>query len=267
MVKLNAVHDFLKSIDLDFQIIYILIIIIVTTALIVSIHKLRANDMMSALARGNKRAKTISHLFASVLTLVIVMVALLLILSSLGVNVKAYAAGLGVAGIIVGFALQDYLSDIVRGIELALDGVFNIDDFLVVNGMDCKVLAFDLRKTTFYGLMNDSTFVLYNSQIKTIQHMSDYVDVPVTIGFDISYYEAQRRLAEVMPKIMKLPPVTYVELLDANRLTEASVEYLLRVHGNMEKKQDIQRNSLDILVKHFEDNGYEFGRETRFVIK
>ncbi len=267
MVRLNAIHDVLRSMDLDFKIAYILLIIIIAVALIVSIHKLRSNDLMSSISHGNKRAKTISHVIVSTMTMIIVVVALLLILSSLGINVKAYAAGLGIASVIVGLALQDYLSDIVRGIELALDGVFNIDDYLIVNGIDCKVVAFDLRKTTFYGLMNDTTIVLYNSQIKSIQLMSDYVDIPVPIGLEVSYYEAQRRLAELIPKVSKLPPVTYVELLDANRLTEASVEYLLRVHGDMKWKQDIQRNALDILVKHFEDNGYEFGRETRFVIK
>ena len=56
-------------------------------------------------------------------------------------------AGLGIAGITIGFALQDVAKNFIAGILLLLTQPFEIGDTINVNGFTGKVLAINLRST------------------------------------------------------------------------------------------------------------------------
>lgn len=56
-------------------------------------------------------------------------------------------AGLGIAGITIGFALQDVARNFIAGILLLLTQPFEIGDTINVNGFTGKVLAINLRST------------------------------------------------------------------------------------------------------------------------
>lgn len=56
-------------------------------------------------------------------------------------------AGLGIAGVTIGFALQDVAKNFIAGILLLLTRPFEIDDTIEVTGYTGKVLAINLRST------------------------------------------------------------------------------------------------------------------------
>jgi small conductance mechanosensitive channel len=56
-------------------------------------------------------------------------------------------AGLGIAGVTIGFALQDVAKNFIAGILLLLTQPFEIGDTIDVNGYTGKVLAINLRST------------------------------------------------------------------------------------------------------------------------
>jgi small conductance mechanosensitive channel len=56
-------------------------------------------------------------------------------------------AGLGIAGITIGFALQDVAKNFIAGILLLLTQPFEIGDTINVNSFTGKVLAINLRST------------------------------------------------------------------------------------------------------------------------
>ena len=59
-------------------------------------------------------------------------IAILLALDFLGINVMPFVAGAGVAGIAIGFAAKDTLSNLIAGILLILDRPFEIGDRIEV---------------------------------------------------------------------------------------------------------------------------------------
>lgn len=68
-------------------------------------------------------------------------------LGTMGVNVSALVAGLGLTGFALGFAFRDVLSNLLAGILILLFRPFGIDDDISVAGLDGRVVSIDLRYT------------------------------------------------------------------------------------------------------------------------
>src|SRR3989338_8872868 len=62
-------------------------------------------------------------------------VLLIILLSNLGVNVTGLLAGLGILGIIVGFALQDTLGNLASGVFIILNKPFKVGDWINVGSI------------------------------------------------------------------------------------------------------------------------------------
>ncbi len=68
-------------------------------------------------------------------------------LGTMGINVSALVAGLGLTGFALGFGLKDILSNLVSGILILLYRPFSIHDRISVAGMEGTVTDIDLRYT------------------------------------------------------------------------------------------------------------------------
>ncbi len=72
-------------------------------------------------------------------------------LGTLGINVSALVAGLGLSGFALGFALKDTISNLLAGVLILVYQPFDIGDYIVVSGQEGKVKHIDLRYTTLDG--------------------------------------------------------------------------------------------------------------------
>jgi small conductance mechanosensitive channel len=62
-------------------------------------------------------------------------------------NVTAFLAGLGIAGLTVGLALQDVMKNFVAGVILLVQQPFHVGETIGVKGFDGTITAIDLRAT------------------------------------------------------------------------------------------------------------------------
>ncbi len=69
-------------------------------------------------------------------------------LGTLGVNIAALVAGLGLTGFALGFALRDTISNLLAGVLLLLYRPFSINDRISVMNYEGTVVMIDLRYTT-----------------------------------------------------------------------------------------------------------------------
>ena len=69
-------------------------------------------------------------------------------LGTLGVDVSAMVAGLGLTGFALGFALKDILSNLISGILILLYEPFKLNDSIVVDKYEGEVVDINLRYTT-----------------------------------------------------------------------------------------------------------------------
>jgi small-conductance mechanosensitive channel len=76
-------------------------------------------------------------------------------LGTLGVDVSAMVAGLGLTGFALGFALKDILSNLISGVLILLYEPFKLNDSIVVDKYEGKVVDINLRYTTISQAGND----------------------------------------------------------------------------------------------------------------
>jgi small-conductance mechanosensitive channel len=86
-------------------------------------------------------------------------------LGTVGVNVSALMAGLGLTGFALGFAFRDVLSNLLAGILLLLFRPFGVGDHISVTGLDGDVTNIDLRYTVLR--QPDKIVLIPNSNLFT----------------------------------------------------------------------------------------------------
>ena len=68
-------------------------------------------------------------------------------LGTLGINVSALVAGLGLTGFALGFALKDIISNLLSGVLILLYRPFEKGNRIKISGYDGTVVSIDLRYT------------------------------------------------------------------------------------------------------------------------
>lgn len=101
-------------------------------------------------AADRDRAQAI-ELLGQALRLALLLLGAVSALGTVGVNVSALVAGLGLTGFALGFALKDALSNLLSGILIVLYRPFHRGDHIQVAGFEGRVADIDLRYTTLEG--------------------------------------------------------------------------------------------------------------------
>ena len=88
------------------------------------------------------------HILADGLKWTILTIGLITGLGTVGVDVSALIAGLGLTGLALGIALKDVVSNSIAGIMILIYKPFQRHDRLTVTGLEGTVVQIDLRYTT-----------------------------------------------------------------------------------------------------------------------
>jgi len=118
-----------------------------------------------------QRERTVAKVIVSVVRLAIWVVVLLTILPELGVNIGPLLAGLGVAGLALGFGARGLISDYISGLFILLEDHFQIGEQVEVAGKKGEVRDFNLRRTLIKG-QEGNLYFIPNSQIKFTTNFS-----------------------------------------------------------------------------------------------
>jgi small conductance mechanosensitive channel len=131
-------------------------------------------------------------------------------LGTLGVNVSALVAGLGLTGFALGFAFRDALSNILAGVMIVMYRPFLREDHIAVVGLEGDVVGIDLRYTTLRH--GDKTFLIPNSTLFTnpiiLTHKKEEAATPA-LPFSIAQARSTIGLPvpSVRPTSTKVPPI------------------------------------------------------------
>ena len=104
--------------------------------------------LKSAITKGCERLKLESHLtslLARTSSITLIIFGFVTALGTLGVNVSALVAGIGLTGFALGFALKDTISNLLSGILILLYQPFKIGNTIKVSGYEGDVVSIDLR--------------------------------------------------------------------------------------------------------------------------
>jgi MscS family membrane protein len=173
-------------------------------------------------------------------TVAIVIIACVYLLSYSGINVTVIVAGMGMAGLVIGLAAQDTLSNFFAGIHLLLDRPFEMGDTIMLdNGDYCEVWHVGLRSTRLYNRFTHDEVSMPNNKIANMQinnvsrpDKSEMFKVEVGVAYGTDLEKVEKILLDIgnkHPDVMNEKDVKpYVRL---NSFGDNSVNYALWVRG------------------------------------
>ncbi len=162
----------------------------------------------------------------------IVALALMIGLSQLGLNLGPLLAGFGVVGFILGFAMQDSLSNFASGLMILFYRPYDVGDLVDISGVFGKVENMSLVSTSILTLDNQK-LVVPNSKIwgDVIKNVTDQHIRRVDMTFGISYSDdiphAEQVLSDILEKHAMVldKPDSMVKL---HKLNDSSVDFVVR---------------------------------------
>ena len=111
--------------------------------------------------KAKNSKNNISTVIANIIKNIVIIIGLITSLGTIGVNVSAIVAGLGLTGFAFGFAFKDMLSNFISGIMIFIYEPFQLGDVIKVDGKEGEVVDINLRYVTL--LNNESRVLVPNS--------------------------------------------------------------------------------------------------------
>ena len=178
-------------------------------------------------------SQLLSRMIISVTRGVIIAIGVLIALSQLGISLGPLLAGLGIAGFVLGFALQDSLSNFASGLLILIYKPFDVGDVVEVGGnVSGTVSQMSLVNTTVLTFDNQTLIVPNNSiwqnVIKNVTaQKTRRVDLVFGIGYSDDIPKAERILTGIIEshEAILANPEPVVRL---HELGESSVNFIVR---------------------------------------
>jgi small-conductance mechanosensitive channel len=161
----------------------------------------------------------------------------MLTLSVMGVNVVGLVAGLGIGGLIIGFALKDIIENLIAGVLLLLQQPFKLGDVIEVAGIMGTVVNVQIRATTLRTPDNVQVLIpnstVYSSIIKDfsiIPLRRHQIELGLMPGESLprtiqSLLETVRQVEGVASK--PAPTFALLNLEDAGKSPDANTPYVV----------------------------------------
>ena len=176
-------------------------------------------------AELERRVRTIGSLVVRVAAAAITIIAVLMALDLFGIDIGPAVAGLGVAGIAVGFGAQTLIRDLLAGIFVVLENQYSAGDVVRIAGVEGVVEDFSLRRTTLRDL-DGTVHTVPNGQIivaSNLTRMWARVNLDVDVAYEADLERASAiidRIGEALrtdqtwgPRLLEAPRVARLEAL------------------------------------------------------
>ena len=178
----------------------------------------------------------ISHLLRRMLVStgrnLVIMLGVLIALSQVGISLGPLLAGLGIAGFIIGFAMQDALSNFASGMLILFYRPFDVGDTVEAGGVRGKVRSMSLVNTTIMTFDNQSLVIpnnlIWSTVIKNVTaQRTRRVDLTFGISYGDDIEKAERIFRDIVAeheKVLDSPE----PMIHLHELGESSVNFIVR---------------------------------------
>lgn len=197
----------------------------------------------------NKKRKTYLRMFRSIIGATILIIAILIVLQFLGINVSSMLAGVGIASIVIGFALQDAMKDIFRGLEIVSDNYYDIGDVIKYGDNVGEVLSINLRTTKIQDINTMNIVSIANRNINQVEIVSEYIYLGVPLPYEIKPKAADLLMTEITKNIGDLDNVKTVEYQGLSQIASSSLNYQIAITCDPMNKLSVNRAALGVVTE------------------
>ena len=223
-------------------------------------HRVGAEEEHSALASATSIIKLL-------VTVALFAIAIILILSNLGVNVTGLLAGLGIGGIAIGLAAQGIFSDLFAALSILFDKPFRKGETITFGNppQTGTVERIGLKSTRIRSL-NGEQVVISNANLLNlqVQNWALLERRRALMNFGVPYHtpaDALARIPEEIRAIVERQPLARFDRAHLFRFGPSSLDYevvFIVEAAEMERFMDVREAIMIDMVRRFAEMGVEF---------
>ena len=164
-------------------------------------------DERGELVERSQRARTLLPLARNALRAVVGVIAALMILSEIGLDIAPVLAGVGVAGLAIGFGAQTMVRDIITGLFILLEDSVAVGDVVTAGGHTGTVEAITIRTIRLRDLQGHVHTVPFSS-VDTVSNMTkefSYYLIDMGVAYREDYDEVVAVMREVGAELQQDP--------------------------------------------------------------
>ena len=244
---------------LQSKLIQSLIIIIVSFFIyrIITKFTIKSEKNKKLNSKLNNKSRTYLKLTNNIIRYIFIILTILVLLQTNGIDVSSMLAGVGIVSVIFGLAVQDALKDIIRGFSILSENYFSVGDVVNYNDITGKVLEFGLKTTKIKDIATDNVISIANRNIEQIQVVSNSLYVNFPMPYEVSIKTAEKVINQIILAATETEFVQDAEYKGVTELADSSIKYLLKITCLPEKRLQARRDSLRAILLVLAKNNIE----------
>lgn len=235
------------------SIIVIIISIIIYNLVSHLINKSEKSDKFNLFS--SKKSQTYIKLTRNLIRYAFTGITILILLQINGIDVSSLLAGVGILGVVLGLAIQDWLKDIIRGTSILSDNYFSVGDVVKYKDIEGKVTVIGLKTTKIQDLKTSNIISIANRNIEQIEVVSNNIYVSIPMPYEIPVKRAEEVISEIIVDVKRNDYVEDCIYKSVNELADSSINYYILVHANPQYKLQVRRDTLRSILTVMEKNG------------
>ena len=216
--------------------------------------------MRRALTRSKLDVSSLARDFFIKMTgRLVLLLGFIIAIAQLGIEVAPLLAGLGIAGFVIGFALQDTLSNFASGMMILVYRPFDVGDVVEAGGVMGKVDQMNLVSTMVLTFDNQLLVVpnkqIWGGVIRNVTHQDTRrVDMKFGIGYSDDIPKAEKVLTEIVTShemVLKDPE----PVIRLHELGDSSVNFVVRPWSKTGEYWDVYWDITREVKRRFDAEG------------
>jgi moderate conductance mechanosensitive channel len=215
------------------------------------------------------RILTLLPIVRNILLVTVLVMALLMALSSLGIEIGPLIAGAGVLGVAIGFGSQTLVKDVLSGVFYMLDDAFRVGEYIQSGSYKGTVESFSLRSVKLRHHRGPIYTVPFG-ELGAVQNMSrdwviDKFMIRVTYGTDIA--KVKKIIKAIGTELQSDPEFTphileTLKMQGVEQFGEFAMELRFKLMTKPGQQFAIRRRAYAMIKEAFAENGIAFALPT-----
>lgn len=192
----------------------------------------RLTNLLTKLMEKNKVDITLVRFVDSIIYYTFMVMVVIAAAGQLGINTTSFLTIVGAAGLAIGLALKDSLSNFASGVMLVMFRPYKINDLVDIGGVSGTVKNISLF-TTELSTPDNQKVIVPNSGITSnvitnvTANPTRRVDLIIGIGYDDDIKKAKEVIQGVLSEEERILP-TPAPLIAVSELADSSVNFVVR---------------------------------------
>jgi small-conductance mechanosensitive channel len=214
---------------------------------------------------GGTRVETVLPLIRIFIKITLIVMAVLISLSALGVNIGPLIAGAGVVGIAIGFGAQTLVRDIVSGFFYLIDDAFRIGEYVVIDQIRGTVEKISIRSFQLRH-HNGPVHTIPYGEIRTLTNWSrDWaiMKCELRVPFETDIEKVRKMIKKIGIEMMEDPQwgpllLAPVKSQGVNRMDDSALIVRFKFTAVPGQQYLIRREAFVRIQRAFEAEGIQF---------